>query len=220
MRSLGLLTRVAAVVVAALTVACASPPASPAADVPAATEHSFAITNEPSTSPSGTPSPAGTPTELFAVPAQISPRYVELVLTALGQTELSAIRIIAEERAVTDAAAERYRAAYTPEVVGGLLADWAEILAADPGLSVLADEVRAPRSAVEQLLAAAPGCVYVRVARDYAPLMAAPPGPQTFVVQLVADGTAPNVHNPTPWLIAGDLPLDPGSSPPPDPCAA
>jgi hypothetical protein len=162
--------------------------------------------------------PVGTTTtNPYAVPAVIDEPYVNKVLAGLDQAVGDVTRIVVSMETVPPEALDRLRALYVGEhrqIQFDLFAS-----AVDEGLTNYRQPPGNRKTAVSELLAVSPACLFAKVARDYSEVaIEAGEGFSTqWVVLVPADGNG-KPYNPTGWVFVYDG-LERDGSAPENPCA-
>jgi hypothetical protein len=188
MLRLGLGTRVAGATLAIVPVLAAACGGTTASAGPGATVPRAASTST-------------TPADPYAIPSPITAAYVQRVLDELDTISGDAIRVVVAERSLVPDAARRLRAISTSTSFNQQ--SMIVLNQIDTGLSNYRVPPGPVRDTVDQLISAAPSCVFASLTRDFSALEKVPePSPTTYVVlrpRAVEDD--PTNLNPTPWVI-------------------
>lgn len=167
--------------------------------------------------------PATVPTtatpDVSKVPVSIDAAYVTAVLAALDEVDGRATRLIVSAKKVTPEAVDLLQAIYSHQQLENELAIWVSSIADDPGFTGVLPNPGSRRTAVKEILAVRPNCLWLAVGRDYSKVNVVPGPDRTEYVALqpIDRVDDPGHVNPTPWtMTVNGLRRD--GTPPSSPC--
>ena len=173
----------------------------------------------PSATPQATVPVTSATADPYAVPAKITPAYVQRVLDALeGVNGEATARIVALHR-MDDQSAFLLRAVFGDQEFQTQTQSWASQVAV--GLKNYKSSPRPIRDQVQALISGTPRCVFVSVRRDFGGVAINPPPSHVSYIELVPliPSDDPRHVNPTPWAI-GLAGVNSAGVQPQDPCAS
>ena len=173
----------------------------------------------PSATPQATVPVTSATADPYAVPAKITPAYVQRVLDALDSVDGAATREIVSERRLTKHALDQLRAIDSDRWFTEVTDTWADELA--KGLPGYRSNSGVQRDTVTDLISEAPKCIFASVMSDYSEISTQSSAPQRnyIVLRPLPSGRDTSGVNPTPWLV--DLEgYNSAGLQPADPCAA
>lgn len=147
------------------------------------------------------PSTTIPPADPYAVPAHITPAYVQRVLDALDAVDGDATRLIVANRALVKPALYRLEAIDSQSWFGEMTNTWAGQIA--QGLTNYQASPANKRDAVQHLISSSRSCIFVKVTTDYSAVARShgPPQVNYIVLRPSPPPAAYDDFNPTPWVI-------------------
>jgi hypothetical protein len=143
------------------------------------------------------------PADPYAIPAVITPAYVDSVFAALNHVNGDASRLLVADRTVNKGVTSILRSIYNDP----LYAEQVKI--AGQSLQGNLSDVRHPvgdiRTVVAQLISGSGSCIFVRTRSDYAAVVTnpgPPAGSEYFELRPTQVGDNSTSINPTPWSMA------------------
>jgi hypothetical protein len=167
-----------------------------------------------------TPSTVAKPADPYAIPAVITPAYVDTVFAALNHVDGNASRLLLADRTVNERVTSILRSIYNDP----LYAEQVKI--AGQSLQGNLSDVRHPvgdiRTTVVQLISSSPACIFVRTSSDFSAVVTDPGPPaesEYFELRPTQRDDNSAALNPTPWSLTFNADyLTP--TPTPDQCVA